>query len=78
MGGINSVDALKVLRHNAGLSVSQAVGCALIEDDTLPNGYVQGDVDCFNAVDAVDALKLLRYSAGLAVTQDEPCPNIGT
>jgi hypothetical protein len=77
-GGINSIDALKILRHNASLSVAQTEPCEDIEVDTLPNGELQGDVDCSGGVDAIDALKLLRNNAALPVAQNEPCPNIGT
>jgi hypothetical protein len=74
---IGSVDALKVLRFGAALSVSQTEPCVDL-GVALPNGELQGDVDCSNAVNSVDALKLLRHSAALSVTQTEPCPDIGT
>lgn len=77
-GGINSVDALLVLRSNTGLSVTQTEPCINIGVGPLPNNGLQGDVDCSNSVSSVDALKLLRYSAALSVSQNEPCPNIGT
>jgi hypothetical protein len=77
-GGINSVDALLVLRHNAGLPVTQSEPCPDIGLITLPNGEYQGDVNCSDNVSSVDALLLLRYAAALPVTQNEPCPNIGT
>jgi hypothetical protein len=76
-GTVNSVDALKVLRFNAGLSVSQTDPCVDMAQ-TLPNTELQGDVDCSNTVNAVDALKLLRFGAGLPVTQNDPCPDINT
>ena len=76
---VNSVDALKVLRHGAGLSVSQTEPCVNL-GDPLPNTELQGDVDCSNSVNSVDALKLLRHAAGLSVSQNEPppCPDIGS
>ena len=77
-GGINSIDALLVLRSNAGLPVTQVEPCINIGVGPLPNGELQGDIDCGNSVNAADALKLLRYSAALSVVQAEPCPNIGT
>ena len=77
-GGINSVDALLILRSNAGLAVSQSEPCPDIGVDTLPNGELQGDVDCGASVNAVDALKLLRFVAGLPVSQNASCPGIGT
>jgi Zn-dependent metalloprotease len=77
-GAINSVDALKVLRHASGQAVTQTEPCPDIGVDTLPNGELQGDVDCSTAVNSVDALKLLRYASAQSVTQTEPCPDIGT
>ena len=79
-GGISSVDALKVLRSNAGLSVSQTEPppCPNIATELHASGWTQGDVDCFGTVTAVDALKLLRFAANLSVTQGPGCPLIGT
>ncbi len=74
-GGVNSVDALKVLRHVASLSVTQNEPCDDINTGGPP---LQGDVDCSNAVNSVDALKVLRHVASLSVTQNEPCDDIGT
>ena len=74
---VNSVDALKVLRHGAALSVSQTEPCVDL-GGMLPNTEMQGDVDCTGQVNAVDALKLLRYAAALSVSQTEPCPDVGT
>jgi len=65
-GGIDAVDALKVLRGSAGLS--NAGGCLA----------GSGDANCSGAVNAVDALILLRHVAGLPVTLPEGCPLIGT
>ncbi len=72
--GVNSVDALKILRHVANLSVSQTDGCDPINTGGPP---VQGDVDCANGVNSVDALKVLRYVANLSVSQNGDCPRIG-
>ena len=78
-GGINSIDALKVLRYSAGLSVSQAPGCPDIGVDPVPqSGGLQGDVDCSGPVNSIDALKLLRFAAGLSVSQGPGCPLIGS
>ena len=74
-GGVNSVDALKVLRFVAGLTVSQQPGCPLIGTG-LP--FANGDVDCNNNVNSVDALKILRWVAGLSVSQQPGCTPIGT
>ena len=71
---INSVDALKVLRRNAGLSVLQTEPCSDIGSDIGARN--QGDVDCDGAVNSVDSLKVLRAVAGLSVSQTQPCPPI--
>jgi hypothetical protein len=70
---------LKVLRHIAGLSVTQfePPDCEDIETVTAWN-ELQGDVDCDNAVNATDALKLMRYVARLTVSQQPACPDIGS
>ena len=72
-GSVNSVDALKVLRNNAMLTVTQTEPCP---DVGSPLVHPFGDVDCSDAVNAVDALKILRDSAGLVVAQTEPCVDI--
>ena len=70
----NSIDALKILRHNAGLSVDQTEPCANIGTDIGTRS--QGDVDCSGGISSVDSLKVLRASAGLSVTQQPGCPPI--
>jgi hypothetical protein len=65
-GGIDSVDALKVLRGAAGLP--DAGSC-------LPDS---GDVNCSGTVTATDALALLRHAAGLPVSLPPSCPPIGS
>ncbi|HET9476395.1 MAG TPA: hypothetical protein VFP63_02780 [Dehalococcoidia bacterium] len=73
-GAVLATDALKVLRHIAGLSVVQSEPC-----DNIGTGTpLQGDVDCSGAVLATDALKILRHIAGLSVVQTPPCDTIGT
>lgn len=69
-GVLNSVDALKLLRFVAGLSVSQPPGCPLIET-------VSGDIDCDGDVDSVDALLVLRFLAGLPVNLPPGCDPLG-
>jgi hypothetical protein len=70
---VTSVDALKVLRNNAALPVTQADFCI----DIGSNNPHVGDVDCAGSVTSVDALKILRKNAGLPVTYTEPCDDIG-
>ena len=71
------MDALKVLRYASALGYSQTEPCQKIGIQTLPNGKIQGDVDCTNAVNSVDSLKLLRFASNLPYSQTEPCPDIG-
>lgn len=71
---INSVDALKVLRHNAGLSVTQTEPCANIGADI--GARDQGDVDCNGTVNSVDALKVLRAVTALTIIQEPGCPPV--
>ena len=75
--GVNAVDALKVLRHSAGLSVTQNEPCADI-GAAIGGGQVQGDVDCSDphAVNSIDALKILRAVAGLSVAKPVGCPEV--
>lgn len=78
-GDVDSVDALKTLRHVASLPVSQTQPCpimASIIDVTNASLHPWGDVDCDNDVDSVDALKLLRHVASLPVQQEQPCPAV--
>ena len=88
---VDSVDALKVLRHVAGLPVSQTEPCddigtslarvGLKSDPPSVGGAGEltrvGDVDCDRDIDSVDALKVLRHVASLPVAQTEPCQDIG-
>jgi hypothetical protein len=70
----DSVDALKVLRFVALLTVSQGPDCPQIGTEVAS---LFGDVDCNGGVTSVDALKILRFVAALSVAQTEPCPDIG-
>jgi hypothetical protein len=68
---INSIDALKVLRHSAGLQVSQSEPCSDL--GIMIVGGQQGDVNCDNAVNSVDALQILRTVAGLPPNIPQGC-----
>ena len=79
VSGVNSVDALKVLRYSAGLSVAQSEPCLDIGQPRAlkpPDDWKVGDVDCSGVVNAVDALKILRAVAGLSVIKPAECPDI--
>jgi hypothetical protein len=73
---VNSVDALKLLRHNAGLPVQQTEPCLDI-GSPLASGFNKGDVSCSQGVNAVDALLILRTVADLPVGLPPGCPAIG-
>ena len=81
---VGPVDALKLLRVDAGLDISQEANCPapntdvdLIWDGQNTNEK-WGDADCSGSiVTPVDALKVLRFDAGLFSVQNEPCPDIG-
>ena len=73
-GTVNSVDALKVLRFVAGLSVAQEPDCPDINTEVAS---LFGDVDCSTAVNSVDSLKILRFVAGMSVSQPAECVKIG-
>lgn len=79
-GAVNAVDALKVQRFAASLSVTQTEPCVeiatLVNADSIATRPV-GDVDCSTDVNSIDALKLQRFAAGLFVSQTAPCPTIG-
>jgi hypothetical protein len=73
-GDVDAVDALKVLRYVAGLTVSQTLPCPGIGQ----GAPVFGDVDCNGGVNAVDALRILRHVAKLENNLPPECPEIGT
>jgi len=78
-GSANPVDSLKILRHDAGLDVDQAVGCPEIASNVTVDGTARlwGDVDCGGSLSPVDSLKELRKDAGLSVDKAAGCPEIG-
>ena len=79
LNGVSSIDALKVLRFSAGLSVSQSEPCLDIGVPRLlapPDDWKMGDVDCSATVNAIDALKILRAVANLSVVKPDSCPEV--
>ena len=79
-GAVNPVDSLKVLRSDAGLSVSQTGSCPNIASSVTVDGTARlwNDVDCGGSVNPVDSLKTLRHDAGLSVSQAAGCPGVAT
>ena len=73
-GGVSSVDALKVLRYGAALSVAQTEPC----NDPGSQSPPIGDVDCSGTTNAVDALKVLRFGAALSYVKVHLCDDIGS
>jgi Tol biopolymer transport system component len=78
-GAADPIDSLKLLRHDAGLSVTYPGPCLMIGEQTTINqiDLTWGDVDCDGVIGAIDALKVLRFDAGLSVQQTQPCPPLG-
>jgi len=74
-GGVNSIDALKLLRHVAGLDVSQTEPCP---DIGTADGELFGDINCDGDVTAADALFVLRFVAALPVNLPQGCRPVGT
>jgi hypothetical protein len=73
-GNVNSVDALKELRHVASLPVSQNDNCVPIGSES---NSIFGDMDCNDKVDSVDALRILRFVAALSTGVPQGCAPIG-
>ena len=74
-GAVNAVDALKLLRHVAGLSVDQSGDCS---DIGTGDTSTFGDVNCDGNITAVDTLFVLRFVAGLPVNLPQGCRPVGT
>ena len=77
-GGINSIDALKLLRFSASLPVSQTEPCPNIGVEINANPEEMGDINCDGTENSIDALHILRHSASLAVNLAAGCRAIGT
>ena len=78
-GAVNPVDALGILRSDAGLPVvardlCPALGTTLLFDHRL---QVWGNVDCLEGIDPVDALKTLMFDVGLPPSPEPACPAFG-
>lgn len=76
-GDVDSVDSLMVLRHVAGLALTQQPPCPDIGTAAAEPPAVFGDVDCDGDVDSVDALLVLRHVAGLPAGLPADCPPVG-
>jgi hypothetical protein len=74
-GGVNSIDALKLSRHVAGLSVAQTEPCP---DIGTGEGDIFGDVNCDGNITAVDTLFVLRFVAALPAILPQGCRPVGT
>ena len=78
---INPVDSLKLLRWDAGLSVTYATPECPPIGGAVPGSVPAtpwGDIDCSGEPNPIDSLKTLRYDAGLSVDQAAGCPQIGS
>ena len=79
LNGIGPVDALSVLRADAGLPVTQGSPCVPLGDSGLFNGIqrIWGDFDCNSSMGPSDALKILVFDAGKQPIQTGICPAFG-
>ena len=79
--GVNPVDSLLTLRHDAHLGGTSTPGCPSLGQavDVLDASlHIWGDVDCSGEVTPVDSLKILRHDAGLSSSKADPgCPDMG-
>jgi hypothetical protein len=73
---VDSVDALRVLRHVAGLGNNLPQGCEPLGRVAAAGGP-KGDLDCDDDIDSVDALRILRHVAGLGNNLPQGCPPVG-
>ncbi len=78
-GSADPVDALLILRFDAGLNANtgECPNLGQVVDVKVASPHPWGDVDCGGDVTPVDSLKILRYDAGLGVTQALGCPLLG-
>ncbi len=78
---VDSVDALKVLQHVAGIPFDQTGPCFPAGSSVTVDGAAEkfGDWDCDGSVTAVDSLAVLLFVASMTpLSQTEPCPNVGS
>lgn len=78
-GAVDPIDALGILRGEAGLPViardlCPALGALLVFDH---RSRVWGDVDCLDGISPIDALKTLMFDAGLPLPPEPLCPALG-
>jgi hypothetical protein len=74
-GGVNAVDALKLLRQVAGMPVAQTQPCPVIG---AGDASIFGDINCDGNITAVDTLFVLRFVAGMPVNLPQGCRPVGT
>jgi hypothetical protein len=76
-GTTDPVDALGLLRYDAGLAVNMPYGCreigtlVSVDQEHIP----WGNFDCMDDIDPVDALKTLMADAGLEYEAGAACPS---
>ncbi len=75
---IGPLDAVRVLRLDAGLFTATAGSCLAMGEALFVNGALRlwGDVNC-DGPDPVDAVLMLRYDAGLPISAVTGCPGLG-
>lgn len=73
-GAVTSADAVKLLRHVAGLPLVQGGPCP--PPGTPIGNRLMGDIDCSGSLNAIDAILISRIAAGLPVALPPSCPPI--
>jgi hypothetical protein len=79
-GDVGPIDSLKILKTDAGVTVSQTVpGCPDFKSGVTAGGASEewADDNCDGTVDPVDSLITLRFDAGLTITPALGCPAMG-
>ena len=75
-GSVEATDALTILRHVAGMTVTQNEPCPGIGESGAGQDLF-GDLDCDDDVDSGDGLLVLRFTAGLPVDLPPGCSPVG-
>jgi uncharacterized protein YkwD len=78
-GNVGPVDAVRILRLDAGLFTSTSPPCPAMGAQIVINGhsFTWGDADCSGSADPIDATIVLRFDAGLNPDLGPGCPPLG-
>jgi hypothetical protein len=75
---VGPIDAIRVLRLDAGLFTSNAPPCPAMGALVIVDGeeLMWGDVNCSGEANPVDSVLVLRYDAGLSANTGPGCPDL--